>query len=297
MQKDRGGKDFRDPFSMFGGFGSFEGFGGSIFRRSPFDDPFFTHSFSSMSDRRTPIRDFLPVNPPNEPIIRELNFDDDDGGEEMEDEGMKSQEGQIPNNDPFVDHPDDEDDDDVDNGIDANGEHANYRTDLNRTEGTQAQTFKVHSCKVTYGGIDGAYYTSSSTRRMGSDGVIMEECKEADKTKGEATHRISRGLNDKGHSLTRKLNSDGNVETLQRLHNLNEDELGSFDEAWKGKGMHLPAWRGSSSGRADRISDLGGLLLPSTRPTGETWGGAANDKSRADRPSGRTGKVVRIPIE
>lgn len=80
-----------------------------------------------------------------------------------------------------------------------------------------------------------------------------------------------------GHSFTRRLNSDGKVNTVQALHNLNEgdfffnsffsgymiifffaslcfllvtqfhplsaDELGSFEESWKGKAKkHLPGW-------------------------------------------------------
>lgn len=79
-----------------------------------------------------------------------------------------------------------------------------------------------------------------------------------------------------GHSFTRRLNSDGKVNTVQTLHNLNEgdpfgfffigykisfflatlcfllvtqfhsriaDELGSFEESWKGKAkQHLPGW-------------------------------------------------------
>ncbi|XP_056690850.1 uncharacterized protein [Spinacia oleracea] len=49
----------------------------------------------------------------------------------------------------------------------------------------------------------------------------MDDCKEADKRTDEATHRISRGLYEKGHSVTRKLNSDGNVD-IQTLYNLNE---------------------------------------------------------------------------
>lgn len=81
--------------------------------------------------------------------------------------------------------------------------------------------------------------------------MVVEESKEADKTTGEATHRISRGINDKvidytvdvllhslnfrcvlnlrllvwciqGHSVTRKLNSSGGVESTQTLHNLDE---------------------------------------------------------------------------
>lgn len=35
----------------------------------------------------------------------------------------------------------------------------------------QARTFTYQSSSVTYGGINGAYYTASKTRRSGSDGV------------------------------------------------------------------------------------------------------------------------------
>lgn len=38
---------------------------------------------------------------------------------------------------------------------------------------SRAKTFRHHTSKVTYGGIDGAYYTSSRTRRAGSDGVCL----------------------------------------------------------------------------------------------------------------------------
>uniref|UniRef100_A0A453G6Z5 Uncharacterized protein n=1 Tax=Aegilops tauschii subsp. strangulata TaxID=200361 RepID=A0A453G6Z5_AEGTS len=99
------------------------------------------------------------------------------------------------------------------------------------------------SSTVTYGGINGAYYTASKTRRSGSDGITIEESKEADTTTKEGTHRISRGIHDKGHSVTRKLKSDGKVDSTQILHNLNEDELPGFEESWKGNaGPHLPGW-------------------------------------------------------
>lgn len=50
----------------------------------------------------------------------------------------------------------------------------NCRSDHDMAQGTRAQTksFSVQTSKVTYGGVDGAYYTSSSTRSKGSDGVI-----------------------------------------------------------------------------------------------------------------------------
>ena len=49
----------------------------------------------------------------------------------------------------------------------------NHRNDYERVEGTKspARSFSVQTCKVTYGGIDGAYYTSTKSRRTGSDGV------------------------------------------------------------------------------------------------------------------------------
>lgn len=52
-------------------------------------------------------------------------------------------------------------------------QNTNQRSDFNRREGTQsrANTFRHHISKVTYGGIDGAYYTSTRTRRKDSDGV------------------------------------------------------------------------------------------------------------------------------
>lgn len=285
MQNERG---MRDPFSMFGGPGSFGGFGGSIFGRDPSDDPFFTRPFGSIFDQSNPVRRSLPANPQNEPIIRELGSDDE---EEMENKGRGGQKSASANNEPFVDHPDDEADD-------MSGKQTNRWTDYNRAQGSQPQTFKVHSCKVSYGGIDGVYYTSSATRKMGSDGVVMEECKEADKRTGEAAHRISRGLHNKGHSVTRKLNCDGKVDTLQTLHNLNEDELGSFEEAWNGNfRSHLPSWTGSSSTGVDRISNRGGSLLPSARHIGDGGGRVPTNVNRGNSSSGRPRNVVRIPIE
>lgn len=47
------------------------------------------------------------------------------------------------------------------------------RVDFNKVQGTQPQapSVSVHTSRVTYGGIDGAYYTSTRTRRAGGDGV------------------------------------------------------------------------------------------------------------------------------
>ena len=47
----------------------------------------------------------------------------------------------------------------------------------------QTRSFTFQSSSVTYGGANGTYYTSSKTRRTGSDGVTFEENKEADSSK------------------------------------------------------------------------------------------------------------------
>ncbi|RYQ92724.1 hypothetical protein Ahy_B09g098941 isoform B [Arachis hypogaea] len=57
--------------------------------------------------------------------------------------------------------------------------------------------YRVKSSPVRYGGANGPYYTSSTTRRIGSDGVIFEEAKEAASSTREASHRVSRGINGK----------------------------------------------------------------------------------------------------
>ncbi|XP_013672091.2 uncharacterized protein LOC106376543 isoform X1 [Brassica napus] len=88
----------------------------------------------------------------------------------------------------------------------------------------QTQGYSFQSSTVTYGGNDGNYYTSSTNRRTGSDGLTLEESKEANTATREAAHRISRGFHNKGHTVERTRNSDGRIGTNQILHNLNEEE-------------------------------------------------------------------------
>ncbi|EEF50381.1 conserved hypothetical protein [Ricinus communis] len=222
MQRGRERRDdffgMADPFGNFGGFGMRPSLYGG---RDPFDDPFFTRPFRSMfQSSNSSTSDVSQTNGAKGIVIEELNSDDESEKEKETDTGLE--------NEPSVEHPDDEE----------KSKTVNHGSDYNRIEGTksQARSFSFQTCKVTYGGVDGAYYTSTRTRRAGNDGVIVEESKEADKTTGQATHRISRGIHDKGHSVTRKLTSDGKVDTMQTLHNLNEDELAGFEEAWKGNG-------------------------------------------------------------
>lgn len=193
----------------------------------PFDDPFFNRPLNSMFgtidlSNMVSFGDSCQMKRSSEPIIEEILTDDDD--DEQQGGGNHSSAKQ-----PVVEHPDDE----------------------RRIKGmmmmpqTRPKSQSYSFQKVTYGGSNGAYYTSTSTRRMNSDGTVLEECKEADSTTGQATHRVSRGVHGKGHSITRKLNSDGRVDTTQILHNLNQDELADFDKNWKdNEETRLLGWKG-----------------------------------------------------
>ena len=51
-----------------------------------------------------------------------------------------------------------------------------HKIDLHKSEEPSKDSnrkLSFQSSKVTYGGIDGAYYTSTRTRRMGTDGVYV----------------------------------------------------------------------------------------------------------------------------
>ncbi|KAL4562799.1 hypothetical protein LXL04_026830 [Taraxacum kok-saghyz] len=97
--------------------------------------------------------------------------------------------------------------------------------------------------RVAYGGVNGVYYSSSIGKRTGNDGVVLLEIKEEDKTVGQSFHTISKGIHEKGHTLTKTRDTNGKEDSLQILHNLNEDELNGFEENWKVKAdKHMPGW-------------------------------------------------------
>ncbi|OIV89121.1 hypothetical protein TanjilG_26962 [Lupinus angustifolius] len=201
---------------------------------------------------------------PRGPIIEELNSDDENADSKEENKGNPRKHGRS-DNEQVVEHPDD--------GLEGKkSRHLPDRNEYNRLYATapqpQAQSFCFQSSAVSYGGPNGTYYTSSQTKRTGSDGVTFEERKEADSSTMQASHAISRGLHGKGHSLSRKLNADGKVDTMQMLHNLNEDELAVFEEEWKGKGQkYLTGWTGnigaSHGGQAEQARQ-GVRALPSS---------------------------------
>ncbi|PKI70696.1 hypothetical protein CRG98_008929 [Punica granatum] len=245
MQGNRGG---RDPFMDFGGpfggpFGSpFGGFGGqrslisSFFGgRDPFDDPFFTQPFGGMfgssflgSMPRSPFMDlhpggFIEHNPPQQkrsrgPIIEELNSDDE---QEAERERKGNPRKHARSTDGLqLEGRREEDEGRSRSHVQSWDGHINRH--IQGTSQPQGHSYTFQSSTVTYGGANGAYYTSSTTRRTGSDGVSFEESKEADSSTLEAAHRVSRGLNNRGHSVMRKLKSDGRVDAMETLHNLNQ---------------------------------------------------------------------------
>ncbi|KAL7587757.1 hypothetical protein Lser_V15G38852 [Lactuca serriola] len=128
--------------------------------------------------------------------------------------------------------------------------------------------------------------------------VVLEDTKEADKTTGQATHRISKGIHDKGHSVTRKLGTDGEVQTL---HNLNQDELASCEEEWEGNAdMHIPDWNEEfNSFGKPRFGSMGPFGLALEAAGGSQRSGRLRSENQEQTSSSRSQpkKVVRINID
>ncbi|EPS68201.1 hypothetical protein M569_06572, partial [Genlisea aurea] len=186
--------------------------------RHLFNDPFFAGGGGSHSDvHNTFSSSFLPgrSHPRSKgPIIEELDDDEEDE--------KNSDAHAIADHHPIVEHPDDQNEVKIEREIEtADDQNVHRRSRAN-----------VAFRRVTHGGINGAYYTATTSLKTGHDGVSFEESTQADRTTGEATHKISRGIHDKGQSVTRKLDSSGKVDTVRTLHNLNEDELAEFEQDW-----------------------------------------------------------------
>ena len=195
MQGGRGGRDpffdFGDPFGGFGGFGAPRSllsnpFGG----RDPFVDPFFTRPFGSMFESsffgpgQSPFLDMHPTGfiehqaqepkRPRGPIIQELNSDDE---KEAADKEMKEnpRNHSRSNDEPYIEVPDDEA-----GQSQRSNRHLQYMNGYNSSyhrqqQQPQTRSFTFQSSTVTHGGANGAYYTSSQTRRTGSDGVSTSD--------------------------------------------------------------------------------------------------------------------------
>ncbi|KAE7997071.1 hypothetical protein FH972_001738 [Carpinus fangiana] len=323
MQRGReGGDDFFRSGESGDLLGSFGGFGGdrrshrsmmpSIFgERDPCDHPYFTRPFGSLFDSGSGMFGSSAATSKKDQtsratgiVMEELTSDGEGLNEEDEGTGVEKDNHQNhsrPCKEPSVEHPDDDTDE-------TKSKILVYGNDGNKVEvkHSHASRVSVQTCRVTYGGVNGDYYTSTRTTRAGTDGVVLEETKEADRTTGQAKHRISIGIHDKGHSVTRKLNSDGKMDTLQTLHNLNEDELAGFEEAWKGNakgnlpgredGFHMHGNAGPSSSKQE-TAGWGGCALPSGQQLWKAGGMKPDNDARNNFSAGRTKKVVRINIE
>ncbi|KAG9142012.1 hypothetical protein Leryth_009354 [Lithospermum erythrorhizon] len=287
-----GGSDpFDDPFFTrpFGGMFESNGFGpgGSPFMGThpgnPFmgahpGNPFLGARPSGFIDHQPP----QPSRPMRGPVIEELNSDDEKEETELNNgnkessrkHGRSSQEQ-------FVEDPDDE----------IQGRRSKLMhlpSDFNRpiamSSQPRGQSISFQSSTVSYGGANGTYYTSSNVRRTGSDGLTFEESKEANSATGQAKHRVSRGVNEKGHSVMRKLDSEGRVETMQMLHNLEEDEMSGFEKDWEGAAKkHLPGVRDFNSSIMGAGNRGGGLALPSTSSSSGGTGAHVTEAAGASR--------------
>ncbi|XP_057462553.1 uncharacterized protein LOC130752736 isoform X2 [Actinidia eriantha] len=129
-------------------------------------------------------------NKSREPITEELNSNDEKDEDKEEKKANPQKHGQSSNN-LYVEVPDD--------GVEGTkSKQMQSRNDFNRLNNTHSQpqthSYTFQSSTVSYGGANGAYYTSSRIRRTESDGLTLEESKEADTATGQATHQIARGI-------------------------------------------------------------------------------------------------------
>lgn len=307
MQREREARENSGTAGrQFDSFGSF-GFQGSIFGgKDPFADPFFSRPHGSlfgsdMSSSSNP-GNMQPTSKPKGPVIEELDSDAE-GAPEDEESDVGS--AAWTNRNPLVEHPEDQGND---HGKSASKTSktgdVSFATHQNKVEAKKPQSRSVSFQRVTYGGIDGAYYTATTSRRTGDDGVTLEERKQADRTTGQAAHRVSRGIHDKGLSVTRKLDSDGKVDTVQTLQNLNEDELEGFEQAWGGiednqfhgwnDAFSFPRISGSGSGR---LGPLAAFPDPFRELYHANGSRSVNRNQQEQSTSGRPKKVVTINIE
>ncbi|CAK8562821.1 unnamed protein product [Lathyrus sativus] len=128
------------------------------------------------------------------PIIQQLDSDD-----KYEDETKEKKENPKKNRrprstEPTMEHPYDK----LEGKKIRHLQGRNVFNNFNATElQPQTHSFSFQSSTVSYGSPSGTYYTSSKTRRTGSDRVTLEESKKADSSTRQASHRISIGLHDK----------------------------------------------------------------------------------------------------
>lgn len=205
-------------------------------------------------------RNTLQPNRSKGPIIEELNSDDEKEIDDQEEKNDNPRKHDRPEKEAYV-----EDQDYQTEGV--NKRRMLFHNESNSVNNAQSiaqgHSFTFHSSTVTHGGSNGAYYTKSRTLRRGTDGLVIDESKEADSTTGQAAHRLTRGIHDKGHTFTRNLQSDGKVDTMQILHNLEKDDLAGFEQTWTNNARKsLPGW---SQGYMQNGSGSSTQCIPQSR--------------------------------
>jgi hypothetical protein len=176
MQRGREGRD-----DFYGGFGSHRSMTPSLYgERDPFEDPFFTRPFGSLFDSgrfgssaATSGKD--QTSGATRTVKEELTSDDEGLNEDTD--GNWTYLFALRLHCKFsilawdfvcltfltagVDF------------IETKSKSLIYGNDRSKVEGehSQASRVGVQSCRVTYGGVDGAYYTSTRTTKAGTDGV------------------------------------------------------------------------------------------------------------------------------
>lgn len=285
-----------DPFQGFGiapiEFGGRNADFPGFFDRDPFDDPFFKEPLGKFFGSSSGF-----FGPPSGVLRRIQGGDPTDGMRSTQQQGRRGpvieelsgdQESSNPSHAksievPIVEHPDDENEESDDlkryssayvRNRDIDPKHDNY---LSSYPKCTSQSYSFSS--VTYGGPGGTYYKSSTARRAGADGVVEEEHEEHDSTTRQETKRLSRGLWNKGHSVTRKRYAEGSENYVETLHNLTEEEKNDFDEDWRRQAeKSLPGWNNSRGQVLQRgHSDTPGsgkqsrAALPSNKESSWRW--------------------------
>ncbi|XP_075505779.1 uncharacterized protein LOC142542828 isoform X1 [Primulina tabacum] len=260
---------------------------GGPFMNVPSGGPFKNENSSGFLDQQPSM-----VNKSKGPVIEELTSDDEKDENENEEKKVNLRKHGRSSKEPVVEDPDDV-------AAEKKSKYTPHKNNIHLLNHgrpqPQTQSFTFQSSTVTYGGANGAHY-SSSTRRAGSYGLTLEEFKEANSFTGQATHRVSRGIHEKGHSVTRNLKSDGHVDTMQTLHNLNEDELVGFEEVWLGNGKkHLPGWSEEralqdvmASGSTQWPRNRGGWALPSVERSSNVQSSKRDNGREAGLPHKKT---------
>eukprot|EP01018_Ginkgo_biloba_P032961 Gb_29970 [translate_table: standard] len=303
---------FSDSFDgLLGGFGRGRSLLSNFLDKDPFDDEFFTRPFASIFESSSIFetdRFFGESFDHSGGVLDSRDHHEHQSGrrepviEEVSDDDKSVSQATVRSNEqPIVELPDDNVEEHRAHQIrrqvpsqSQSQSRSVYRSSNSREGQPVSQSYNFQNTSVSYGGPGGAYYTSSTTRRTGPDGVIEERHQEEDSTTGNATKRITRGIHDKGHSVINKKKPDGRVLTVEALHNLKEDEVQQFDDTWEKRAQKsLPGWNkskvdmlGSGRNGTRRTGNTSRLALPPTQ---------LGTKRNVERPS--TAKSIRSYYE